>query len=188
MEYSNKEKREIIEAWFTSNYHQLRTNVFKICGGRDDIVEKWGKDLLPYFIEGFLKRDIKDQWSIFTDNKFENYCTRGMALALKSKTSTFYHQYRKKGMAFRELIPEFNYQVYNEDNSTKQDEKIKIVQDAIEELDFYDRYLIGKYYIESINLSELAEITGINTATISRDIKLALRKLEKILIEKDIEL
>jgi hypothetical protein len=142
-EISNKEKRKIIEAWFADNYQQLRTNVFKICGRRDDIVEKWGKDLLPYFIEGFLKRDINRQWEIFTDGKFENYCTRGMNLALKSKTSTFYHQYRKKGMAFRELIPTVNYQVYNEDNSTKQDIKIKTVKDAIEELDFYDRYLIG---------------------------------------------
>jgi RNA polymerase sigma factor (sigma-70 family) len=182
----DKDKREIIRQWFSDNYNQLRTNVFKICGSQEHIMEKWGEDLLPYFIEGFLKRPVTRQWEIFTDGKFENYCTRGMSLALKSKTSPFYHQYRKKGRSFRELHFNYDYGLYEENTSAKKEEKYRILNESIDELHFYDRYLLKLYYIEGLNLEEIYIKTNICTATVSKDIKSALQKLEKILIKKDI--
>lgn len=185
-EMSNKEKREIIKQWFADNYSQLTTNVWKVCGKRDDIVYKWGDDLLPWFIEGFLKRDIKDQWRIFTDDKFENYCTRGMALALKSSTSPFYNEYRKKAMSLRELHYGYDYGLYDEEH--KKEINIELIREAIKELNYYDRYIISKYYIEGATLKEMYLQTKINAATLSNDIKVALEKLKIILLDKDISL
>lgn len=182
----DKEKREIIRQWFEDNYSQLRINVLKICGGEQHVMEKWGKDLLPYFIEGFLKRPIERQYEIFTDGKFENYCTRGMSMALKSSTSMFYQHYRKKGRALREFYYNHDYGLY-EDNATENREKnIDIVKEVVAELDFYDRYIISKYYFEDMNLQEINEITNIPNNTLSADIKKALKKLKLKLIEKDI--
>jgi len=188
MQMTDQEKRDKIRKWFNRNEKQLRINVWKICGKQDHVVEKWGNDLLPYFVEGFLKRPIDDQWAIFSGGKFENYVTRGMAIALKSSTSTFYHQYRKKAMAFRELHHEYDYGLYHENEEEKKEANRVLVQEVLGELNFYDRYLLSKYYIEEMSLKEICEVVGINQSTISKDIRSALKNMRKILLEKNIEL
>lgn len=176
----DKDKEKIIRQWFSDNWEQLQINAWKTSGKQQHVYEKWYKDALVHVVEEFLRRDIDKQWKVFTDGKFENYMTRAMAIAVKSGTSSFYHRYRKKERSGRELLPEYDYGLYHHDAEEEELKREHIsdrIKEAIEELDFYDKYLITQYYFNNLSSKEIGEIVDIQPSVIVRDIRKILQKL-----------
>lgn len=174
------EKEKVIIDWWDTNYNQLKINVIKVCGYSPAAIDKWGSDIIPYAYETFRKMNLDRQYDIITEGNPENYITRGMALSIKSSTSMFYNTYRK----FSRKSNEFNTMFHDrEDYETKQqaDANIVALEKAVKKLDFYDSYLINEYYINNKTGKEISKVTGIAQSTVSRDIKIALKKLKKLL-------
>lgn len=177
---TKEEKEKVIIDWWDKNYNQLKINVHKVCGYSQAALDKWGDDIIPYAYETFRKMDLDKQYDIIVNGTPENYITRGMALSIKSSTSKFYNTYRKFSRKSNEFSVRFNDAPYDE--KWKQHENnILELEEAIEKLDFYDKFLITEYYIQQRKARHIAEQTGITPATVSRDIKKALRNLEKLL-------
>jgi len=178
---TKEEKEQVIIEWWDKNYKQLQINVIKVCGYSPVAIDKWGSDIIPYAYESFRKMDLDKQYNIITEGNPENYITRGMALSIKSSTSMFYHTYRKFSRNTGEINLTYHDKKY-ESNWELKEEQISKVKEAIEDLDYYDKYLVSKYYIEGYASKEIAEKTGISSATVGRDLKKALKRL-KILLE-----
>ena len=99
-------KQEQISKRLAEIYPQLKINCKKVCGYNFD---HWGENLLAHSIQSFLEMDIDKQYRIMiTDDNAERYITSGMAISLKSKTSTFYRIYRRELYQSREIL-EINY-------------------------------------------------------------------------------
>jgi len=184
---TKEEKEQVIIEWWDKNYKQLQINVHKVCGYSLAAISKWGSDIIPYVYESFRKMPLDKQYDIIVNGNPENYITRSMALSIKSSTSMFYHTYRK----FSRNTGEINLTYHDrkhESNWELKEQQIEKVKEAIEDLDYYDKYLVSKYYIEGLSAKAIGEQTGISSATVGRDLKRALKRLKILLEDKyDIE-
>ena len=161
----------------TDNYNQMQINVHKVCGYSLAAIDKWGSDIIPYVWETFRKMDLDKQYHIITEGKPEYYLTRAMALSIKSSTSMFYREYRKFSRASDEFTISYHDQKWNEDWE-RREKNDKVIQDALDKLNFYDRFLIQAYYFEGLNAYKIADKTTITASTVSKDIKKALKRLK----------
>ena len=174
---TKEEKEKVINQWLVDNYDQLKINVIKVCGYSIAAINKWGDDIIPYVWETFRKMDLDKQYEIVVNGNPENYLTRGMALSIKSSTSMFYNQYRK----FSRKSDEINLTYHDRKSESNWEQKAKNEEElhkAVNELDFYDKYLIQAYYFNKERAKDIAEKTGIVPSTVSRDIKRALKRLK----------
>lgn len=181
---SNKEKKAIIDKELTSIYSALVINSEKICSYMAD---SWSQDLLTIVIEYFLKMDLDKQYKIVTTpskkvSALERYLTKSMALSVKSGTSPFFRVYRQRMEKHRELYPDYDYSsnigMDDPDYFDEWDEKLKKLGPAVENLNYYDKYLIVEHYLKEQHLYEIHQKTQISTHRLSIDIKKALRKLK----------
>ena len=187
---TDREKKEILDNWWTENHGQLWINVHKVLGYSQVAIEKWGDDLLAWSYEQFTKKPISKQYEIYSGGKLEFYITRGMALAIKSSTSPFYHHYRRFNRTTAIINKDSDYQGRAIDKSheyAKLEGNEQIMRDAVASLNFYDKFLITEYYYNKKSAREIARITDIAPFSISRDIKKALHKIKRI-IENKIDL
>lgn len=186
---TQEDKKKALDQWWIDNWHQLWINVHKCLGHSPVAISKWGEDLRVWSYEQFSKKTIDRQYEILEGGKLEMYITSGMAIAIKSSSSPFYRHYRKFSRQSATVNNQSDYQgkaVYKNDYAKLEDKENK-VREALNTLDFYERYLIQEYYYKDISTKKMAKSTGINPATISRDIKKALHKL-KLILDKTIEL
>lgn len=176
------EKKQVLDKWWTDNHEQMWINVHKVLGYSQVALDKWGADLLAWSYEQFTKKSIDKQYEIWEGGKLENYLTRGMALAIKSSTSPFYYHYRKFSKKSAAINNDSDYQgrvIFKPDAYAKIEGNEQAIRDAIENLDFYDRYLITEYYYNGNSVKEISETTDISGASVSKDIKKALHKIKR---------
>ena len=57
----------------------------------------------------------------------------------------------------------------------------------INELHFYDKYLIQKHYMEQLTVAEISKLTRITPQRLSKDIRFALIELKEKLTNKNIK-
>lgn len=184
------EKKVILDDWWKTNHNQLKINVWKCLGYSQAAHNKWGDDLLAWSYEQFTKKPIDKQYEIYEGGKLEHYITRGFALAIKSNTSPFFHQYRKFNSRSAQVNTQSDYQgkaIYIPKEYSKLEDKEQLVRDAVATLDFYDRHIVTQYYYGGESVLAMAKKLDINPSTLSKDIKKALVKL-KMVIKDDIEL
>jgi RNA polymerase sigma factor (sigma-70 family) len=180
---SEAEKIKIVNDWWTENYNQLEINIHKVLGYSIAAINKWKDDLMPYAYEVYRNMDLDKQVDIIYNGKPEFYITRGFALSIKSSTSMFYRQYRKFNSTSDEFTIRYHDQKWNEDWQRKESND-EIVQNALDKLNFYDRFLIQAYYFEGLNAYQIADKTTITASTVSKDIKKALKRLKIHLNDK----
>ena len=183
------EQRKIVDEALSSVYDQLYINALKVCTFN---YSRWGQDLVAYVVSYFLNLPLKKQYEVVVTpsakvSSLERYLTSAMSLAIRSSTSPFYTKYRKPMEKSRELYPDYDYSAIIGYASEEEDwwGKMKDSLPAlIKQLNFYDRYIIQKHYLEQLTIQEIHEITNITTYRLSRDIKIALIHLKE-LIEKN---
>jgi RNA polymerase sigma factor (sigma-70 family) len=184
---TKEEKEQVIIEWWDKNYKQLQINVHKVCGYSLAAISKWGSDIIPYVYESFRKMPLDKQYDIIVNGNPENYVTRSMALSIKSSTSMFYHTYRKFSRKSDEVSLNRHDKPF-ESTWELREQQIAKVREAMQDLDYYDKYLVSEYYIQGNTAKHIAEKTGISSATIGKSLKKALKKLKILLEDKyDIE-
>ena len=176
-----EQKKSAINKRLQEIYPQLKINCKKVCGAG---YNHWGENLLAHSIVSFLNMDIDKQYRIMVaDDAAENYITRGMAISIKSYTSSFFRLYRRDLYNSREIL-EINYEKHSTkmkiDEDDDYEDRLNCIEQAVKELPFYEHYLIKKHYYEGINVAELGRQLDIQPARLTNDIKLALLKMKKL--------
>lgn len=184
------EQKKIVDEAIASVYDQLYINALKVCTYRFD---QWGPDLIAYVVSYFLNLPLNKQYKVVVTpsakvSSLERYLTSAMSLAIRSSTSPFYSKYRKPMEKSRELFPDYDYSIIigyadADDNDWWNNMKDSLPA-LIKQLNYYDKYIIQKHYLEQLTIQQLHEITNITTYRLSRDIKIALIHLKE-LIEKN---
>ena len=169
---TEKDKRRVVNKWFSDNYKQLRINIIhKLAGHNNPLAE----DLLASTLDQILRKDTDTLYKIcFEDNAMEQYATRTAALNLKSSTSHFYTHYRKPTMNIREFFVNKTYHGVDRDYELDEfmegdifdttTDRIKNIRKAMDELkkdNFYYADLITKLYLSGWNHEEYGEHYGI---------------------------
>lgn len=172
-------KEEQIRKRLAEIYPQLKINCKKVCGYG---YEQWGDNLLAHAIKSFLEMDLDKQYRIMVeDDNAERYITSGMAISIKSRTSTFYRIYRRDLYQSREIL-EINYdKLFHTDlDKDESKEKIECIANAVDKLPFYEKHLVKKHYYEGVNVAELGRQLNIQPARLTADIRIALLKIKKL--------
>ena len=173
-------KKEQVNKRLDEIYPQLRINCKKVCGAG---FNHWGENLLAHSIVSFLNMDLDKQYRIMCeDDAAENYITRGMAISIKSYTSTFFRLYRRDLYNSRELL-EINYEKYTTKidfgNDNEHEDRLTCIEQAVNNLPYYEKFLVKKHYYEGVNVAELGRQLNIQPARLTSDIKIALLKMKK---------
>lgn len=192
MMISEDEMRQAINASVTKCWHKLVADSKQVAGGNYDV---YGKDLLAHCLdEFFTKKSLEYQYQVaVVDNKLPNYIGRAMALHIKSSASTFYTKYRRTSLGYTEIKLNSNSEKdhsgllgFEELEIDDEELKYKSPEDcmawAVEQLNFYDKALIHKFYYDGWSKKEIAEHYDINKNSITNDIDRAKRKLKKLCI------
>jgi len=172
-------KKEQVNKRLDEIYPQLRINCKKVCGAG---FNHWGENLLAHSIVSFLNMDLDKQYRIMCeDDAAENYITRGMAISIKSYTSTFFRIYRRDLYNSRELL-EINYEKYStkiDFGDDEHEDRLTCIEQAVNKLPYYEKFLVKKHYYEGVNVAELGRQLNIQPARLTSDIKIALLKMKK---------
>ena len=181
---SDAQKKAVIDREITYIYDQLVVNSNKICSYMS---ANWAPDLLVTIVEYFLKMDLDKQYKIvMTPSKgagtLERYLTRAMALSVKSSTSPFFIRHRKHLLKNREIFMDYDYSDYiGFDEIDKEDiweHNLDNIREVVNNLHFYNKYLIDEHYFKGQRLEDMSKTTQISTYRLSKDIKIALEELK----------
>ena len=159
--YSDQEKKKLINQWFTDGgYDQLIINSKKTC---TDYALYSREDALAHMLEYFFGLDLEKQWKIYQDGGIEFYITRGLAMQVKSSSSSFYHKYRKPLLREREMVnergEEFHPDYLNDD--TELDGKMKCLRYFYDnELNMVDRWLVEEKVFKGKKIPEIIQEYG----------------------------
>lgn len=181
---SDIQKKAIIDKELSSIYPALVINSERVCSYMKN---SWAQDLLAIVIEYFLKMDIDKQYIIVTAPTknappLEKYLTKSMALSVKSGTSPFYRKHRMVMFKNREIIPDYDYSAMigsdDPDDENHWEDKLSKLGPAVDNLNYYDKYLIIEHYFKEQTLEDISKKTQIQQQRLSTDIKKALKKLK----------
>ncbi len=192
---SKTEMESIVNNELQAVTEQLFVNAKKVCSSNFD---KWGPDLVSHTVLYFLNQPIEKKYFIVTSpskkvSALERYLTSAMSLAIRSSTSPFYSKHRKHIESHRVLFDDYDYSSkigYAEaaddegDVWTNMKEQLPLL---INELHFYDKYLIQKHYMEQLTVGEISKLTRITPQRLSQDIRFALLELKEKLTNKNIK-
>ena len=161
--YSDQEKKKLIDDWFSSGgYDQLVINSRKTCS---DSAMYSREDALAHMLEYFYSLALEKQWKIYQDGGIERYITRGLAMQVKSSTSSFYHKYRKPLIKEREIVnergEEFHPDHLNDDQELEG--RMKCLMFLYNnELNMVDRWLVEEKVFKNRKNPDIIEEYGIS--------------------------
>ena len=155
----------MINTWIENNIEEIKKICSRITRGEDS------EDLLQLSIEQFLNNKkvptIPDKEKLF-------FFTRIVRNNYNSKSSPYYHQYKKFQFTSIENI-EIEYLEEEEPIIT-----LDWVYDELKKLDWYYQRMMEMYIVEGCSITKLSQRTTIPLNSVSRDIN----KIRKILKEK----
>ena len=182
---TEQEKRDAINRAITQAYPKMEQDLKRITSYN---YELW-QDLLQFCLSEFLsKKSIDYQYKLCViDNKITNYMGRSMSLNLRSKTSPFWHHYRKNAYNSRGvyLVEYDNFDTYDWDEPIDPDQKLEDINHrecthiAIEKLDFYHKALITDYYIQGLNYQQIREKYGSTLHNIRLDLQTGIKLIQE---------
>lgn len=159
----------MLNDWIEQNILELKKICSRITRGEDS------EDLLQLSVEQFLNNkkvpSIPDKEKLF-------FFTRIVRNNYNSKSSPYYHQYKKFQFNSIENM-EIEYLEYEEDTIT-----LEWVISELQNLDWYYKRLMELYIEEGCSITKLSKRTEIPINSVSRDIN----KVRKILKQKRNEL
>ena len=168
---TDDQKRKMINDWFEreGGYEQLVINSHKTCS---DSAMYSREDALAHMLEYFFGLPLEKQWKIYCDGGLEFYITRGLALQVKSSSSSFYHKYRKPLIRERELVNDRGEEFYGLQEFTNTEElegRMKCLRFLYDnELNMIDKWLVDQKVFQDKKIRHIAEEYGITEADVTR--------------------
>jgi len=150
----------------TDNYPELQSAAKKISGNH----ELW-EELLSYCLEEFLfKENVND---IIQSGGGRFYIVRMMMNQFRSTTSPFYRKYRIP-------VTVLDFDFYEEPEVYKEEtDSLTQIQNALANLNWYDKMLFEIFVKENHTISSLARATGIPRTSVNLTINRVRNYLKK---------
>lgn len=174
---TNENKRRL-DKWVSEEYGWLRGEISRnIAKG---IMSEYVDDLLHHMILDTYKLSDEKITQMLDDNKLRWWMLRGAGLQLRSSTSPFYLIHRRQKMSSRENglvgsdknIFEGEYEEYNDD-------LYECFQQAMENLHWYDKAIMSKYWLEGWNITQIYKYYKISKTHLIKDINRALNEIRE---------
>jgi len=173
-----------VDKWFSRNWkhylNEVRTNITKgkMSGYTDDIC--------AFMYTEFLKQSPDRIEQMLDDDKILNWLLRGTSLQIRSQTSPFYSQYRKKRA---NMVPSYYGETgdsYSLDDETL-DDMLECVLSAIEEqkIDWYYAKLLELKYLQGLTYKEIRDRFGIQQLSFSSHLDQAIDAVREVCKEYD---
>jgi len=174
-----EELNRLANNWFQKNWNEYFNEVSKnIAWGQ---MSEYASDLCIECYEAFMKQSDSRKHQMITDGRIMGFLLHCCSFQIRSGTSPFYNKYRKQRVGH---IPD--YYADNEGPGYEMDEiniddyygcMKKAMTD--EGIGWYYSKILELKYIQNMTFEELENQYGICSATLRRDIKLALESVEK---------
>lgn len=173
-----KETKKRIDIWVGEKYewllNEIKTNIAK--GKMSD----YASDLLIHMIETVYTQDENKLIQMLEDKKLEWWVLTGAGRQLRSSTSPFYRTYRREKSWAREdryegsfsNIFERPYEVYDES-------LYQCFRDEYDNLHFYQKAIMDKYFIEGMSLQEVHEYYNISKRHLIKDINTTINQIRE---------
>lgn len=173
-------KEQKINKWVSENYRWLDGQVSKNIAKSQ--MSEFSGDLLHHIILDLYNLPEAKIDQMIEDEKLKWYVLRGAGLQLRSKTSPFYRIHRRTRMESRENYVGGEGQWNNSSMGIldsvyepyQHDELWDCFQREVENLHWYQKHLVNRYFIENWTLQQLFETYNISKTHIIKDINTAL--------------
>jgi len=170
--------KDRIDKWVSENYEwllgEISTNIAK------HQMNEYAGDLTSYLIESVYNMPEPKVIQMLDDDKLGRYLLRGAGLTLRSSTSPFFRTYRKEKMWSREPgIPGSAVNIFDREDEPYNDELYECFQEAYEELTWYHKALMDRYFYQEYTLTQMYEFYGISKNHIIKDLNQAINQIRE---------
>jgi len=167
-----------IDKWVGEKYEwllgEIKTNIAK---GR---MSQYADDLLIHMIETIYEQDDDKVNQMLDDGKLEWWLLTGAGRQLRSSTSPFYRLYRKEKSWAREEGIEGSFSNIFEKPGEEYDETLyQCFTEAYEDLHFYQKAIMNKYFYEEKTLQDIHEYYNISKTHLVKDINTAINQIRE---------
>ena len=174
----SKSLKERVDRWVTGNYEWLAEEIERnVCKGK---MKEYAPDLTSYLIESLYYLPEEKVTQLLDDDKVGHYLLVGAGMQLRSSTSPFYLKFRKHKMSAREQGQVgHSFNIFEKPYEEYDESLYQCFLEAKEELHWYEKNLIDKYFYQEWTLQQLYEYYGISKKHIIKDINSALNTIRQ---------
>lgn len=159
----------MLEQYIQTNYNTLANIARTITHNR---TPDW-EDLLSEVVLVILESDRARMEALIGRNQMRYWVTRIMLNQYNSSTSPYHYKYRMHTVRHRKADPEIRRWLAEGDRDEIQAREVMLeyVEEALKDMDYFDRMVTTIYYKHGHSLNTLAAETGISRTTLYKAIK-----------------
>ena len=162
-----------IDKWVEEKYEWLEYEIStNICKGR---MSEYSGDLLVHMLEYIYNMDDDKVNQMLDDGKLEWWLLVGAGRELRSGNSPFYRKYRKEKMQSRENgLSGSHSNIFDGVYEEYDEELYDCFKEAYDDLHFYQKALMDKYFYQEMSLQQIHEHYSISKRHLINDINAAI--------------
>lgn len=163
-------KKQKIDKWLEDNYEWFVGEIeANICKG---LMSQYSGDLAIHIIEDLYKLPEEKIDQMLRDEKLGWYCLVGAGRQLRSSTSPFYRTYRhQKSWAREDGLKGTTFNIFDRAVEEYNEDLYQCFLQAYDDLHFYQKALIDKYFYENMSLQSIHQYYGISKIHLVNDLK-----------------
>jgi len=167
------EHKKRLDKWVVEHYEWLRkeisTNIAK------NQMSEYADDLLHHQLSELYRMEAGKLTQMLDDGKLKWYLLTCAGLSLRSKTTPFYRIYRKEKMNSREHgLPGSDKNIFEREYEPYKDDLYECFQREMNNLHWYQKTLMDKYWIEGWNLTKMYKHYNISKQHLVNDLNSAM--------------
>jgi len=175
--------RNKVNKWFERNWshylNEVRTNITK------GIMSDYTDDICAFMYTEFMKQKPEKIEQMLDDDKVLNWMLRSTSFQIKSSSSPFYTQYRKKRSG---MVPTYFIEDSYDSQAVEMDDYFQCMMETLSEesdlLDWYEKKLIDMKYLKQMTYQQIVDAYGFSQISTKKHLNKALDKIEKYCNQK----
>ncbi len=174
----NKETKNRIDKWVSERYEWYLGEVSKnIAKGK---MNQYSHDLVIHMIETLYTQSEEKINQMIDDDMLGRWLLIGASQQLRSSTSPFYRIYRQEKSWARESGMEGSFSnIFERPETVYDDSLMECMKEEWEELNFYDKEIMTKYWMDEQSLQQIHEYYGITKLSLTRDINRVINQIRE---------
>ena len=174
-----KKTKNRIDNWVQKNYvwlnGEIKTNIAK---GQ---MKQYGDDLTIHMIETIYSQPESKIIQMLDDDKLGWWLLTGASMQLRSSTSPFYRIYRQEKSWSREQGLEGSFSnVFERPDEPYDDSLMECFQKEYDNLDWYLKTIMNKYFFEGQTLQDIHEYYNISKRHLTKDLNTAINQIREL--------
>jgi len=168
--------RDRLNEWVNEWYEWLRGEISRNIA--KDRMSEYSDDLLHHLILDLYKMPDDKIEGMLENGKLRWYLLRGAGMQLRSSTSPFYRTHRREKMNSREHgLPGSDKNIFEKEYEPYEDDLYECFLREMNNLHWYQKTLMDKYWIEGLNLTQIYKHYNISKTHIINDLNEAMRTI-----------